>query len=616
MAEDVNSDPTRARQFDVVRRGYDRAQVDATLQELQVELSALNAQLSEVTAEKLSIGIDDKEALANELTTIGGEISQILEAARATAEGLRSRAATDAETWRADAEAETTSAISAAKEQTLALRSSAWNEGSALLNSAAAEVKKILAAAQEDALFMRAEAERDALRLTSDARRDKEEALRSARQEAEVILSEARAESDGVLAAAQKQAELAQDRARALEDRRSELLAELEATRSSISHLEEEIDSRRQELEAPPEPEPIVVDDEMRGLDVGSVKIVAPSKAMTLRPVDPDELVAEVTAMRASSTERAAAQAARTDTVAVISPPDPVPVQPAPQPAAPDVTPEIPASTPESDHPQQGDQTVVEPVPPHPATVSESVHVPAENVPEPVAPEQPAGSLSEPPPTEPGTTDVSADATSSDEIGSLFAALRSQEPSVSTGQQPRKPTTPVEREGATVQEPAQTKPEQSGVADAVTAETSPQRDSTQTETSALPQQEGAEVAEDEDFDAEMLAVRNAALKEIKRSLVDLQNETLEALRTDETWTPGDDFMNRFDEPFTSVAQATGEGNASDLAGAFASDLHDSVLSALEDARSAGSGARAVAAAASKVFRTWRSDEAERRLQRL
>ena len=126
MADDVNPDPSRARQFDVVRRGYDRAQVDATLEELQGELSALKARLSEVTAEKLSIGIDDKEALANELRTIGGEVSQILEAARTAAEGLRSRAATDAQTWRADAEAETTSAITAAKEQTLALRSSAW----------------------------------------------------------------------------------------------------------------------------------------------------------------------------------------------------------------------------------------------------------------------------------------------------------------------------------------------------------------------------------------------------------------------------------------------------------------------------------------------------------
>jgi hypothetical protein len=108
----------------------------------------------------------------------------------------------------------------------------------------------------------------------------------------------------------------------------------------------------------------------------------------------------------------------------------------------------------------------------------------------------------------------------------------------------------------------------------------------------------------------VLGERNAALKEIKRSLVELQNETLEALRTDEDWVPDDAFTNRFGDAFSSL------DDAKEVSSAFASDLHDSVLSALEDARASGKGSRAVAAAASKVFRTWRSDEAERRLLRL
>jgi hypothetical protein len=56
------------------------------------------------------------------------------------------------------------------------------------------------------------------------------------------------------------------------------------------------------------------------------------------------------------------------------------------------------------------------------------------------------------------------------------------------------------------------------------------------------------------------------------------------------------------------------GQPSDDAGdAFGADLYDAVSSAIDRVRDAGGGEREVAAAASKVFRTWRSDEAERRV---
>lgn len=562
MADEVSPKQTRARQFDVARRGYDRAQVDAYLDELRDELVALEAAVGEASSEALALGIDDREALAKELGRIGAEISTILEAARSAAEGIRTRASADAEKWRSEAKAETSAALSATKEQTQTLRSSAWNEGTALLNSAVGEAAKIKESAQQDALFMRAEAERDALRLTSDARRDREEALRSARQEAEVIVAEARTESDGVLAAAQKQAEMAQERARALEDRRSELLAELEATRASISHLEDEIDSRRQELETPPEPEPEIRDEERHhGLDVGSVKIVAPSKAVTLRPVDPDELVAEVTALRASSAERAAAAERQApDTVAVISPPDPVPAEPT--------------------------QTAPEPSPepsPEPPDDAEEVETPVA-----VAESSEAA-------TKPESADgAGAESKGADEIGSLFAALRS----VDTDASPVTPESP---------DTSGTEPE--GEPDPPGKDAAPLEN-----VASVDESEGGS---DDPSATEVLGIRNDALKDIKRGLVELQNETLEALRTDEEWTPPDDFTDRFEKSFVAVGSAVGgASDGSNEADAFASDLQDSVLSAIEDARNSGKGSRAVAAAASKVFRTWRSDEAERRLQRL
>ena len=310
MADELTPGQVRTRQFDVVRKGYERGQVEQFLAELGGHVERLQGELEASSMAGIAIGIDEQEALALELHSIGGDVAEILEAARSAAEGIRSRASQDADEWRTAAETTSAGMVVEATEQTQSMRASAWNEGSSLLSSASAEAQSIVAAAKEEALFVRAEAEREAIRLTGDAKRDREEIVRAARAEAEQIIDAARGESEGVLAAAGQQAELAQERARALEDRRSELLAELEATRASIGELESEIESRRLELEVPEEPE-VVVDDPESGrthhsTDSGSVKIVAPTRVAPMRPVDAEELVAEVTALRAGE---AAAQA-------------------------------------------------------------------------------------------------------------------------------------------------------------------------------------------------------------------------------------------------------------------------------------------------------------------
>lgn len=554
MADDVTPDQARVRQFDVVRRGYERAQVDTYLEEMSSHLDDLQA-AAEAKASALAVGIDDPEALANELGRIGGEVSAILEAARIAAEGLRKRASKDADKWRKKAESSSSTMVSDAIEQSQSMRAGAWKEGTAMLNAAGVEAQAALASAQEDALFMRAEAERDALRLTSDARRDKEEALRAGQHEAESIIAEARAESDGVLAAAQKQAESAQERARALEDRRSELLSELEATRSSIAHLEEEIDSRRQALEEPPEIEqPIESQRAHHGMDGGSVKIVAPSKAIVLKPVDPDELVAEVQAMRtAADAEVARVAASETQTIAVIRPPEPADV---------------------------GEP----PVPESASTETSSASAPE------AAPEEPI-------PTVAGSP-AEQQSGSSDEIGSLFARLRddtTEQPAAATPAKPQAPASSQKVESE-LEEPA-TPPAEVAAAPSAPLEPVPEPDVS--DAVAVPT---------------VLPAQNAALKAVKKSLVELQNEALENLRTDETWVPPSGFTGRFREAFGALAEATGGDSATTSADAFASDLEDAVASAIQDARAAGKGSRAVASAASKIFRMWRTDEAERRLQ--
>lgn len=536
----------------MVRRGYDRAQVEGYLDDVASQLEDLRSLAVEAKASALAIGIDDAEALANELANIGGEVGAVLEAARAAAEGLRTRAAKDAGTWRSDAERVSTAVVADATEQSQSMRAAAWNEGTSMLTSAQAEAHTLLETAQEDSLFMRAEAERDALRLTSDSRRDKDELLRAARLEADSIIEEARTESDAVLAAADQQAEAAQERARALEDRRSELLSELEATRASISQLEEEIDSRRQALDEPEpasEPEP-----EIRApysVDSGSVRIVAPSKVVALRPVDPDELVADVEAIRSASRAKAepSARAEEPTTVAVIAPPplrEVVAAEVVDAPEAPSVT------------SREGED-------------------------EPVA----------------------ATEASSDEISSLFAKLRddtAQQPAVDAATPPK----------------ATEEPEMAAAPEPVAKEPAPEPSAkTETKPKVSQRAKPAEAPEVETTETDgpsgALAAQNAALRVIKRTLVDLQNETLEALRGDESWLPAEDLMNRFSKPFAAFGKSVGTGSTTDTSTAFTSDLHDAVTSAIEDERGRGSGSRAVASAASKVFRTWRSDEAERRL---
>ena len=110
-----------------------------------------------------------------------------------------------------------------------------------------------------------------------------------------------------------------------------------------------------------------------------------------------------------------------------------------------------------------------------------------------------------------------------------------------------------------------------------------------------------------------IPAQNVALRSIKRTLVELQNETLDHLRTDAAWDPAEDYTDRFGEAFSELNVEVWGVDDPAVADAFATDLYDALQSALERSRAAGGGERAVASAASKVFRMWRSDEAEQRV---
>lgn len=133
-------------------------------------------------------------------------------------------------------------------------------------------------------------------------------------------------------------------------------------------------------------------------------------------------------------------------------------------------------------------------------------------------------------------------------------------------------------------------------------------------------------------DANLLPITNRALRGAKKSMTELQNIALDSLRTDGDWRPDQlavvealqaDLIGLWAESFAaghSVAEEmTGSKikrpatPSSDATIDFATALTEAVTKALD---SSGNGQRERQSAASKVFRVWRTDEAERRIRDL
>jgi hypothetical protein len=132
----------------------------------------------------------------------------------------------------------------------------------------------------------------------------------------------------------------------------------------------------------------------------------------------------------------------------------------------------------------------------------------------------------------------------------------------------------------------------------------------------------------------LLPVTNNSLREVKRVVLDLQNLVLEGLRTTgEGWAPdADAFADALRPvvlPLSGEAETAGRRAAAALSGGaeaeagrpppdpaplLGSALADAISETLGRVEAAGEGPRQVTAAVSRVFRGWRSDEAERRLR--
>ncbi len=133
----------------------------------------------------------------------------------------------------------------------------------------------------------------------------------------------------------------------------------------------------------------------------------------------------------------------------------------------------------------------------------------------------------------------------------------------------------------------------------------------------------------------LLPVQNRALRSVKRHLVEAQNRALEDLRLVEDWEPDANIVSDgITESLGMLARESlvaGFAAAAEMAEAtetpqpedvdpgdpspeFAGALLEAAHGSVVRSRDSGAGQREVASSLSRVFRSWRTDEAERRVQ--
>ena len=523
--EQLTPEQITGRSFRTAFRGLDPGEVKDFLAAIAQQVADLVAQRDRLAGR---LGEFAERDLRSEFAAVGIEVTSVLEAARDAAEGMRDRATADAARWRSEALAEAEGERRSAREDAERLRSDAWLTSEDLLKQAQAEARRLAETAERDSLSVLGEAEREAHRLTASARRESEDLTRVARMEAERVHAEALARHDEIVESARRQADASQERARALEQRRQELLAELETLRSSLSRMEGELDERRTRLGlSVPEEQP--AEQILRVVTPGTdkadwepgetVRVVARrrEKQAVAPSSELDEVVEDVKRIRSNESAKA--------------------VEPKPE-----EEPAIEAAT-----------------APEEAPVAESTTV--------------------------------------DELGAIFSRLRG---APGTDQ----PAVGPSEEIKTKEAPA----------------AAPKRAQSDTDPFELQRRL-------------VLPVSNRALRNLKRQLTEMQNQALEGIRVSEgSWRPTVDDASQYLRPELVVLLAEsfsmGHSAAEELAGrtfarphtpardeasGMAGDLVEQITAVLG---SEEDGGRERSSALSRVFRAWRTDEAERRVNDL
>jgi hypothetical protein len=227
-------------------RGYETAEVDRAIDELLSERRRLTEERDVLLARLDALGERD---LATELSAVSKDTAEILETARRAAGGMRDRAATDAARWRKEASEAAAKLIQEAEGDAEAMRRSAWDTGTQLLADVDAEVANQRAELERDTVERRAASEREAHRHVTLAKSEAEEIVTRAKATADEAVEVARRRREEIGEQIRTSIEQAEGKISALEERRTQLVAEARQTEAELQTLDDEIAARRQRLE-------------------------------------------------------------------------------------------------------------------------------------------------------------------------------------------------------------------------------------------------------------------------------------------------------------------------------------------------------------------------------
>lgn len=571
MSERTPPDRSEELSFSRAFFGYDPLEVRAYIAELRGRPEQQGAAPERLSEE--AVPANDYE-LAAAIDAAVSHIAEVLEAARAAAQKIRDQAGRDAEDSASAAGEQARRILAAAESEAYSLRKDAWETSAALLESADSEYANMRRAAERKALEIINNAERNAHRKLAAARRDSENALQTAAAESNQMVEAARLKGREVIRAAEDLAAAASERTEALEHRRQDLAEEVGQLESRL-----EVPSA---AASPPPP--------------AAVRVIIPDQARAPAPEGADPGPGAEAGPAPSQEQSAdrmpgAGWADGTCTVRLVQNPPP---QAAAVVDALDVADEVARLNEAEARPAAAPETRRRPARPKPSVVPPDGRRPESTAPAPQIRPAPAPAPAPAPPPAPRRerTAVRTAASASgavkirsrgaDELGALFQKLRGQDGATA----PRRPSDPAPSAA-------------------------------------------------ERYDRLVLPVVNRALRTVKRRLTDVQGEQIEAIEADpEGWQPQPSRLASSLTHLISVmereAAEQGRASASEMTGfrlsaargdvpaeggpPFLSALFDDLAKGVKSARSAGLSGKELAAVAARVHRTWRIDEAERRLR--
>ena len=206
--------------------GYDPLEVRAFVSQMTEQLERLQGQQDSILSGNGAVG---EVGVGVFIDSVVGDIAEVLEAARGASNKIRERAEHEASDMRAEAAEQAREMLASAESDAIALRKSAWDVSTEALESMKAEGARLRAAAERDALEIIGNAERKAHRKLVASRRDSENAIQAASAESDRLLGLARAKGREILRAAEDRAETVKERVSAMQKRHEELRREVEA---------------------------------------------------------------------------------------------------------------------------------------------------------------------------------------------------------------------------------------------------------------------------------------------------------------------------------------------------------------------------------------------------